>query len=138
MNNRHQATDQAAGTGADFALQAQDQRLRCAFCGLGEGDVSRLFEGRHRDYICDECVEVCIRLLADYQELKFRPPGMCLIRVPWYRRILRREHGRSMHCSFCGQSQTEGQRLLTSDQVQICEICIRACNAIRTGTGLVF
>jgi hypothetical protein len=137
MSKRHRATDQDAGTGADFALQAQNQRLRCAFCGLGADEVSRLFEGRHRDYICDECVEVCVRLLADFQELNVKPPGIRLIRVPWYRRILRRERSWPTHCSFCGLPQTEGQRLLTGAQVQICEICLRACNAIRTGTGLV-
>ena len=47
--------------------------LCCTFCGLGQGEAARLFQGR-AGYICDECVDVCTALIADYQELRLLRP----------------------------------------------------------------
>lgn len=132
MMSRRSANGFSARVGEDTEFQAQSSVLRCSFCGLGEGEVARLFEGRNNHYICSECVDVSVQLLADYQDLGWKPP---LLRVPWYRRILRGEGGRNGHCSFCGSAQVAGERLLASLEVQICEKCIRACEAIKTGAG---
>lgn len=91
--------------------------------------MARLFEGRNNHYICNECVDVSVQLLSDYRELGLKPP---LIRVPWYKKILRGESTDNGRCSFCGLPQTDGERLLSSPEVQICEKCIQACNTIKT------
>jgi len=118
-----------SGSALGFQPPTESQVLRCSFCGLGEGEVARLFEGR-AGYICNECVEVCVLLLADYRELGCKPP---LIKVPWYKRLFGGEGGRIGSCSFCGSTQGEGEWLLASPQTQICEKCIRACEAIKSG-----
>lgn len=40
------------------------RRLRCSFCGKNESEVLKLVAGP-RVYICDECVVVAGRLMAD-------------------------------------------------------------------------
>jgi ATP-dependent protease Clp ATPase subunit len=97
--------------------------LRCSFCGLGEGEVARLFEGR-AGYICNECVEVCVQVLADYRELGCKPPA---IKVPWYKRLFGGEGIKTGHCSFCGAAQGGEEWLLASAETQICERCVREC-----------
>ena len=38
--------------------------LHCSFCGKSQSEVKKLVAGRGV-YICDECIEVCINIVAD-------------------------------------------------------------------------
>ena len=38
--------------------------LYCSFCGKSQSEVKKLVAGRGV-YICDECIEVCINIVAD-------------------------------------------------------------------------
>lgn len=38
--------------------------LYCSFCGKSQAEVKKLVAGRGV-YICDECIEVCINIVAD-------------------------------------------------------------------------
>ena len=71
---------------------------RCSFCGLGEGEVARLFQGQ-AGYICDECVEVCLTLLADYRALGLAPPEP---KRSWYQRWFGEEE--TVACRVSGSS----------------------------------
>lgn len=104
--------------------------LRCSFCGLGEGEVERLFEGR-AGYICDECVEVCIQLLEDYRDLGVKAPSL---KRPWYKRLLGDEQATGS-CSFNvhDRHNPQGERLFPGEEAQICEKCIRACEVLKSG-----
>lgn len=104
--------------------------LRCSFCGLGEGEVERLFEGR-AGYICDECVEVCIQLLEDYRDLGVKAPSL---KRPWYKRLLGDEQVTGS-CSFNvhDRHNPQGERLFPGEEAQICEKCIRACEVLKSG-----
>ncbi len=42
----------------------QDEILHCSFCGKSQNEVKKLIAGRGV-YICDECIEVCINIVAD-------------------------------------------------------------------------
>ena len=44
------------------------EMLHCSFCGKSQAEVKKLVAGRGV-YICDECIEVCINIVAD--ELEF-------------------------------------------------------------------
>lgn len=37
--------------------------LHCSFCGKSQDEVKKLIAGRGV-YICDECIEVCINIVA--------------------------------------------------------------------------
>lgn len=104
---------------------------RCSFCGLGEGEVERLFEGR-AGYICDECVEVCLQLLEDYRDMGVKTPSL---KKSWYKRLLSDEQAATGSCSFNlhDRHNPQGERLFPGDEAQICEKCIRACEVLKAG-----
>ena len=41
---------------------------RCSFCGRTENQVNRLISGPNGVYICDECVDICGRIIDDAEE----------------------------------------------------------------------
>ena len=131
MSNQRAGWDSLQGLDFEPVSPRKGALLRCHFCGLGEGQVSHLFEGRS-GYICNECVEVCAQLLADYRELGFSPP---VFKAPWYKRWLVSEGARPDVCSFCGRARGGSERLLASARTQICERCVRDCEGI-SGEGL--
>ncbi len=46
-----------------------DDNVHCSFCNKGKEDVRRkLIAGAPEVYICDECVELCNEILAEYEE----------------------------------------------------------------------
>jgi ATP-dependent protease Clp ATPase subunit len=47
-----------------FADKGERNLLRCSFCNKSQRDVRKLIAGP-RCYICDECVEICVGILAD-------------------------------------------------------------------------
>jgi ATP-dependent Clp protease ATP-binding subunit ClpX len=42
----------------------QAKALRCSFCGKSKDAVAKLISGPNV-YICNECVELCTRILAE-------------------------------------------------------------------------
>ena len=45
-----------------------DNEVRCSFCGKPQSQAKRLISG-HGVYICDECVELCMDIIADEDSL---------------------------------------------------------------------
>ena len=41
-----------------------EEKLHCSFCGKSQDEVKKLVAGRGV-YICNECIEVCISIVAD-------------------------------------------------------------------------
>jgi ATP-dependent protease Clp ATPase subunit len=113
-----------------YAVPLVDSALRCSFCGMGDGEVERLFEGR-AGYICDECVEVCIQLLRDYEELGVKTPTL---KRPWYKKLLGDEQITAETCSFNyhDRHNPQGERLFPGIEAQICERCVRACEMLKS------
>jgi len=46
--------------------------MYCSFCGKNACDVELLIKGRPDVAICNECVELCTTVLAEYREEKYR------------------------------------------------------------------
>ncbi len=53
---------------------SEDKELHCSFCGKSQNEVKKLIAGRGV-YICDECIDVCINIVADelHQEKSHGP-----------------------------------------------------------------
>ena len=53
---------------------SDDKELHCSFCGKSQNEVKKLIAGRGV-YICDECIDVCINIVADelHQEKSNKP-----------------------------------------------------------------
>jgi ATP-dependent Clp protease ATP-binding subunit ClpX len=39
--------------------------LRCTFCNKGKSEVRAIISGSNGGFICDECVELCVHILAE-------------------------------------------------------------------------
>lgn len=134
MNDRTSPTPPISDFGGAFGSQSPKETLRCSFCGLGEGEVARLFEG-HAGYICDECVDVCVLLLHDYREMGIKPPK---VNQPWYKKLFgENDHGNHA-CSFNihDRNNPQGDRLFPGINAQICDKCIRACEVLKSSLML--
>ncbi len=42
-----------------------DRELRCSFCGRKESDVGQLISGPDGVFICDQCVDACVKILEE-------------------------------------------------------------------------
>lgn len=127
MNNNNHTVTRNSG-----ALDPQPIRpvLRCSFCGLGEGEVSRLFEGTS-GFICDECVDVCVQLLYDYREMGMHPPKS---NQPWYKKLFNEDADQVAFCSFNvhDRGNPQGGRVFPGINAQICDKCVRACEVLKS------
>ena len=134
MNDRTPSVTPHSDFGGSLITQPQRPVLRCSFCGLGEGEVARLFEG-HSGYICDECVDVCVQLLHDYREMGIRPPKP---NQPWYKKLLGDDSSQVGQCSFNihDRNNPQGARLFAGISAQICDKCVRACEVLKSSLVL--
>src|SRR5262245_48772853 len=130
MNSGNSSSNSINNYVGTMDLQGQREVLRCSFCGLAYGEVARLFEG-HSGYICDECVDVCVKLIQDYRELGIRPPR---VNQPWYKKLFGENPGTGNACSFNihDRNNPQGERLFPGINAQICDNCVRACEVLKT------
>jgi ATP-dependent protease Clp ATPase subunit len=134
MNDHTPSVTPHSDYGGGLITQQQRLVLRCSFCGLGEGEVARLFEG-HSGYICDECVDVCVQLLHDYREMGIRPPKSS---QPWYKKLWGDDNSHVGQCSFNihDRNNPQGARLFAGISAQICDKCVRACEVLKSSLVL--
>ena len=48
--------------------KTEGESLRCSFCNKDQRDVKKLIAGP-TVYICDECVDICLDIIAEEREL---------------------------------------------------------------------
>jgi len=134
MNDRTHSVSPHSGFGGTFDRPPLRPVLRCSFCGLGEGEVARLFEGT-AGFICDECVDVCIQLLHDYREMGMRPSRQ---RQPWYKKLFSDDAVNVATCSFNvhDRDNPQGDRVFPGINAQICDKCVRACEMLKSSLVL--
>jgi ATP-dependent protease Clp ATPase subunit len=97
--------------------------LRCSFCNKSQDDVRKLIAGP-TVYICDECVDVCVGIIADdrvadaararQDVLSGSPPTA----LAW--------PASDAWCAFCGKVAELATALLIENRTLLCEHCVRA------------
>ena len=104
-----------------------EDATRCSFCGKPSGRVLDLILPRRHPStacICDECVEVCGKILNK----SGREP---IVEKPKAYRV--RAEAALRSCSFCGTSQEIVHRLIASSpglaMAHICDKCVDLCFA---------
>jgi hypothetical protein len=134
MNDRNPSVNPHSGFGGAIDRQPRRPVLRCSFCGLGEGEVARLFEGT-AGFICDECVDVCVQLLLDYRDLGMGRPKPS---QPWYKKLFNDDSEGLAVCSFNvhDRDNPQGDRVFPGINAQICDKCIRACEMLKSSLVL--
>jgi ClpX C4-type zinc finger protein len=94
--------------------------LRCSFCNKSAQDVRKLIAGP-TVHICDECVDVCVRIIADDRVAAASskrheamsgstPPARWPPSDAW--------------CAFCGEIAQLENALLIEDRTLLCERCV--------------
>jgi hypothetical protein len=98
--------------------------LRCSFCRKGDADVRKLIAGP-QVYICDECVDVCVDILADDRRAsEARAQGVLAgTAAPpaW--------PASDAWCAFCGNIADLPSALLIENRTLLCEHCVRSIAA---------
>ena len=96
----------------------------CSFCGVG-GEQGLVLPGPVPLNICNECLDLCNRMIAEDQLWKAELRSL----------DLGKEKQESfLTCSFCGTSQ-DGRKLIAGPTVYICGECVRRCTAVRDQRG---
>ena len=54
-----------ASKGSNSSGNHSQKPIFCSFCGRLRQEVNKLIEGPHNVYICDECVEICHKIMGD-------------------------------------------------------------------------
>ncbi len=96
--------------------------LRCSFCNKSSKAVRKLIAGP-TVYICDECVDVCVHIIADDRVASAK------------RRNCNPELGSTLSaewppsdawCAFCGEVAELETALLIENRTLLCERCVSA------------
>ena len=98
--------------------------LRCSFCRKGDADVRKLIAGP-QVYICDECVDVCVDILADDRrasEARARGVLAGTATPPAW-------PASDAWCAFCGTVADLASALLIENRTLLCEHCVRSIAA---------
>ncbi len=104
--------------GRRTSRQEEPAELRCSFCNKGPNQVRKLIAGP-TVYICDQCVRVCVGILADDRTGIARqpsPPG-----VPF-----RSWPDSDAWCALCGEVADLGTALLIENRTLLCNNCVQA------------
>lgn len=116
-------------------------KLGCSFCGKPQGSVCNLVltrKGRSAASICDECLEVCRKILvksgtepivdAPQTDTSKTDLSKTDSSKTYYRVGAQPLEPRHLSCSFCGTSQAKAHRLIGSHPglppTYICDKCV--------------
>jgi hypothetical protein len=109
-----------------------DQPIRCSFCSKAANDVRKLIAGP-TVFICDECVELCVDIIAD----DFGKSRLASYSAEEQKRS---DHmvaalGRAVACSLCGRPASANEVLAIGDRGVLCGECADAIeDALGGGT----
>jgi hypothetical protein len=116
----------------DLRGHVVDETLRCFFCDKSRDDVRKLIVGSNVN-ICDECVEVCVDVLAD--ESRFTSSDGQ--RVAPHSIDPLSEFGLVFTCSLCRMPTTSDDAVLIPERGALCPGClgeVEAAAAKKRGT----
>ena len=83
---------------------------RCSFCSKRRSKAEKLAAGPNTVYICNECLEACRHILADYEERAEKS-------------FSDSSFAAEMACSFCLRNGSEVKYLIAGPTVYICGDC---------------
>jgi len=114
--------------------------LCCSFCGKPQGTISNLVlahKGRSQASICDECLEVCRKILVKSGTEPIADPPKSDSPKTYFRVGPQPPERGPLSCSFCGTSQHEAHRLIGSapglPPAYICDKCVARGDAALEG-----
>lgn len=97
--------------------------VRCSFCEKDQADVQKLIAGP-AVFICDECVDVCIDILADDERIQKLARGASSDQKP------SEPPKDEAHCALCGHQLSEHDGLPIPSRGVLCGSCLDAVDAV--------
>src|SRR6185503_313688 len=86
---------------------------RCSFCNKLQRRVRKLIKGPEHLYICDECVQVCVEILADDQRAATAEPPHWVVNAD------------ATSCALCGMMVRPNEAVRIRDLAPLCVTCVR-------------
>jgi len=96
--------------------------MRCSFCNKPDSDVRKLIAGP-KVFICDECVELCVTIIVNDEQLKNRSEAED---ADLRRRAAAAFQVKRGACSLCGTSKPLLELLPIGDRGVLCGDCTDA------------
>jgi hypothetical protein len=93
--------------------------MRCSFCQKAKPEVRKLIAGPNV-FICDECVEICVVIIANDAEAQNRPVGRTL------EVTLRAFPSQTDVCVLCGKRTPLAELLPVENRGSLCGDCADA------------
>lgn len=121
MFPRRKRSAESAGTVSSGPPPAN---LRCSFCDKAQADVRKLIAGPEV-CICDECVEVCVEIITQDEEVErqARAPASGPRERP---RSSRARGADAVTCGLCGAAALLSEVLKVEDRWFLCGECADA------------
>jgi hypothetical protein len=111
------------GSDAERPLDSRRELLYCSFCKKASADVAKLIAGPGVQ-ICDECVEVCVEIIAgDANRLSPSPDTVEPRRAQAMRAALPQN---TTACSLCGKPALSNEVLSIPERGVLCGDCADA------------
>src|SRR5215813_9881092 len=112
------------------------ETICCSFCGKPQSNISHLVlarKGPSQAAICDDCLEVCRKILAKSGTGPVVDPREPATPKIYYRIGPRPLEPPQLICSFCGTPQHKAHRLIRSSRnlppAYICDKCVASADA---------
>ena len=105
------------------ARASSGQPLRCSFCNKTADEVLKLVAGP-AVYICDECVDICVDIMAD--DPRFRASPMDPVGATHPHTTARVRARNAATCSLCGNTALVDQWLPIENRGVLCGACADA------------
>jgi hypothetical protein len=102
-------------------IETEKITKRCSFCNKDEHFVRKLIAGP-TVYICDECVAVCVGILADDRRVSPGKPGDAGVPTASVGKEVRPPS--DAWCTFCGGVAELEMALLIENRALLCESCV--------------
>jgi len=107
-----------------------DQKLRCSFCQKSQDDVRKLIAGPTA-HICDECVAVCVDIIADDARRSAAPADEAKPVYP----IEPPKWSATARCTMCRMPLVLEEAVAVPNRALLCRACVSEVQAAAAQTG---
>jgi ATP-dependent protease Clp ATPase subunit len=94
--------------------------FHCSFCGKRRREVFKLVSGP-RVFICSECTARCVHIL---EKVKAAEATGAILDDEDAKEVQPSKGDEKLHCSFCGKSARDVEKLIAGPEVFICDACV--------------
>lgn len=101
-----------------------EPELRCSFCNKGQNDVRKLIAGP-TVYICDECVQTCVEIIAQDAEERAGSTGQRSTSG----QSTEEKRSQAQACTLCGFPMLLDDALAIEERGFLCPRCVGAVEA---------